>query len=64
MIDGALIPWEIIPPLKIQEQTKYQIEGADKERFGTTVFQVSMNKGTLGQPAGRRQAGLPGCIRS
>lgn len=44
VIDGALIPWEIIPPLKIQEQTKYQIEGADKERFGTTVFQVSMNK--------------------
>lgn len=45
VIDGALIPWEIIPPLKIQEQTEYQIEGADKERFGTTVFQVSMNKG-------------------
>lgn len=44
VIDGALIPWEIIPPLKIQEQTEFQIEGADKERFGTTVFQVSMNK--------------------
>ncbi len=44
VIDGAMIPWEIIPPLKIQEQTEYQIEGADKERFGTTVFQVSMNK--------------------
>ncbi|MBO9421415.1 TRAP transporter substrate-binding protein [Labrenzia sp. R4_2] len=44
VIDGAMIPWEIIPPLKIQEQTNYQIEGADKERFGTTVFQVSMNK--------------------
>ncbi|WP_428647010.1 TRAP transporter substrate-binding protein [Roseibium sp.] len=44
VIDGAFIPWEIIPPLKIQEQTDYQIEGADKERFGTTTFQVSMNK--------------------
>ncbi|MET1414548.1 TRAP transporter substrate-binding protein [Roseibium sp. HPY-6] len=44
VIDGAMIPWEIIPPLKIQEQTEFQIEGADKERFGTTVFQVSMNK--------------------
>ncbi|WP_299808614.1 TRAP transporter substrate-binding protein [uncultured Roseibium sp.] len=44
VIDGAFIPWEIIPPLKIQEQTEFQIEGADKERFGTTVFQVSMNK--------------------
>lgn len=45
VIDGALIPWEIIPPLKIQEQTEYQIELADKTRLGTTTFQVSMNKG-------------------
>jgi len=44
VVDGALIPWEIIPPLKLQEQTDYQIEGADKTRFGTLVFQVSMNK--------------------
>ena len=44
VIDGAFIPWEIIPPLKIQEQTQYQIEGANKLRFGTTTFQVSMNK--------------------
>jgi TRAP-type C4-dicarboxylate transport system substrate-binding protein len=43
VVDGALIPWEIIPPLKIQDQTKYQIEGVDKERLGTTTFQVSMN---------------------
>ena len=43
VVDGAFIPWEIIPPLKIQEQTEYQIEGADMERFGTTTFQVSMN---------------------
>ena len=44
VVDGALIPWEIIPPLKIQEQTKYQIEGHNMARFGTTTFQVSMNK--------------------
>ncbi len=44
VVDGALIPWEIIAPLKIQEQTKYQIEGANKARLGTTTFQVSMNK--------------------
>ena len=43
-VDGAFIPWEIIPPLKIQEQTEYQIEGHNKTRFGTTTFQVSMNK--------------------
>jgi TRAP-type C4-dicarboxylate transport system substrate-binding protein len=44
VVDGAFIPWEIAPPLKIQEQTQYQIEGANKTRFGTTTFQVSMNK--------------------
>ncbi len=44
VVDGAFIPWEIIPPLKIQENTQYQIEGHDQTRFGTTTFQVSMNK--------------------
>ena len=44
VVDGAFIPWEIIPPLKVQEQTKYQIEGHNGWRFGTTTFQVSMNK--------------------
>ena len=43
-VDGALIPWEIIPPLQLFESTKYQIEGPDNNRFGTTTFQVSMNK--------------------
>ena len=44
VVDGALIPWEIIPPLKLQELTKYQIEGKGRIRFGTTTFQVSMNE--------------------
>ena len=43
VVDGALIPWEIIPALKLQDLTHYQIEGYDKTRFGTTTFQVSMN---------------------
>src|SRR5690606_33050966 len=43
VVDGALIPWEIIPALKLQDLTNYQIEGKDKVRFGTTTFQVSMN---------------------
>jgi TRAP-type C4-dicarboxylate transport system substrate-binding protein len=43
-VDGALIPWEIIPPLQLFESTKYQIEGPDMNRLGTTTFQVSMNK--------------------
>ena len=44
VVDGALIPWEIIPPLKLQDLTEYQIEGHNKTRFGTTTFQVTMNK--------------------
>jgi len=46
VVDGALIPWEIIPPLKLQDVTKVQVEGPNRERFGTTTFQVSMNKDT------------------
>lgn len=46
VVDGALIPWEIIPALKLQDMTQYQIEGANMTRFGTTTFQVSMNEGT------------------
>ena len=42
-VDGALIPFEIIPALQLQETTQFQIEGPDNNRFGTTTFQVSMN---------------------
>lgn len=44
VVDGALVPWEIIPPLKLHELTKYQIEGKGRIRFGTTTFQASMNE--------------------
>ncbi|MCA8869911.1 MAG: TRAP transporter substrate-binding protein [Rhodobacteraceae bacterium] len=44
VIDGTLLPWEIIPSLKLQNQINYFMEGHDKERLGTTTFQVSMNK--------------------
>jgi TRAP-type C4-dicarboxylate transport system substrate-binding protein len=55
VIDGTLLPWEIIPPLKLQNQINYFIEGANKTRLGTTTFQVSMNKG--------RWDGLPADIQ-
>lgn len=44
VVDGAFVPWEIIPPLKLHQLTKYQIEGKGRIRFGTTTFQVSMNE--------------------
>lgn len=44
VVDATLLPWEIIPVIKAQEQIDYFIEGHDETRFGTTTFQVSMNK--------------------
>ena len=44
VVDATLLPWEIIPPLKLFEQIDYFIEGENNERLGTTSFQVSMNK--------------------
>jgi TRAP-type C4-dicarboxylate transport system substrate-binding protein len=44
VVDGALIPWEIAGDLRLQQQADYEIEGADKVRFGNTVFQMSMNQ--------------------
>ena len=44
VVDGALVPWELIPPLNLQELTDYQIEGKDSVRFGNVVLQVSMNE--------------------
>src|SRR3546814_16583504 len=52
VVDGALLPWEIIPPLKIHEQPESQIERYDPARFGTPPFQVSMTQArcdTLGR---------------
>ncbi len=44
VVDATLLPWEIIPPLKLQNQINYFIEGHDMTRLGTTTFQVSMNQ--------------------
>lgn len=43
-VDGALVPFEIVLPLKLQELTKYSVEGDDGSRFGTSVFLYAMNK--------------------
>ncbi|MEM8741126.1 MAG: TRAP transporter substrate-binding protein [Pseudomonadota bacterium] len=44
VVDATLLPWEIIPPLQLQNQISYFIEGHDQTRLGTTSFQVSMNQ--------------------
>ena len=43
-VDGALVPFEIVRPLKLQELTKYSVEGDDGSRFGASVFLFTMNK--------------------
>ena len=43
-IDGALIPFEIMPPFKVHELTKCSVTGANDSRFGTAVFLFAMNK--------------------
>ncbi len=44
VVDGALIPLEIVPPLKLQELDKSVTELPNGDRFGTAVFMVAMNQ--------------------
>ncbi|HSH41868.1 MAG TPA: TRAP transporter substrate-binding protein [Arenicellales bacterium] len=43
-VDGALVPFEIVPPLKLQQLTDYSVEGPEGIRFGTSVFMFAMNR--------------------
>jgi TRAP-type C4-dicarboxylate transport system substrate-binding protein len=43
-IDGGFIPFEVFPPFKFHQLTKYSIEGPNGARFGTSVFMLLMNK--------------------
>lgn len=56
VVDGALIPFEIVPPLKLQDLTEVSVEGADGGRFGTSVFMFAMNK--------ERYDGLPDDLKA
>lgn len=44
VIDGFLLPWEVIPSLKLQEMTKFHSETDPKERaLYSAVFLMAMN---------------------
>ncbi len=43
-IDGTLVPYEIVIPLKVHEMTQYSVEGPGATRFGTATFLFAMNK--------------------
>ena len=45
IIDGAMAPWEVLPAVKVDEVTKYHIEGPAKQPgFTQTPFALLMNK--------------------
>ncbi|MBX2854732.1 MAG: TRAP transporter substrate-binding protein [Rhodobacteraceae bacterium] len=44
LVEGAMIPFSILRPLKLTEKTRYSVEGENGERFGTSVFLLVMNK--------------------
>jgi TRAP-type C4-dicarboxylate transport system substrate-binding protein len=45
VIDGAMLPWEVVPSVKVQELVKFHSEGDPKARaLYTTAFIFAMNK--------------------
>lgn len=43
-VDGALVPFEVFPPFKFHQLTKYSTLGEKGKRFGTSVFLLLMNQ--------------------
>ncbi len=45
VIDGAMVPWEVAPALKLQEVTKYHLDNApDKPKMSNSIFVIAMNQ--------------------
>lgn len=44
VVAGAVVPFEIVRPLKLHELTQFSTEGPDGLRFGTATFMIAMNK--------------------
>ena len=45
VVDGAMIPWEIYPSLKLQEVTRFSTEtAAGQRKMSNTIFVVAMNE--------------------
>jgi TRAP-type C4-dicarboxylate transport system substrate-binding protein len=55
VIDGAVVPWEIVPSLRLAELVRFHTEIPGSPTFYTTTFVLAMN------PA--RYAGLPAELR-
>ena len=45
VIDGAMVPWEGVPPIKLQEIAKYHLDNSPgAPRMSNTIFVVAMNQ--------------------
>jgi TRAP-type C4-dicarboxylate transport system substrate-binding protein len=45
VIDGAMVPWEGVPPIKLQEIAKFHLDNAPgAPRMSNTIFVVAMNQ--------------------
>jgi len=45
VIDGAMVPWEGVPPIKLQEIAKYHTDtAAGQPRMSNTIFVIAMNQ--------------------
>jgi TRAP-type C4-dicarboxylate transport system substrate-binding protein len=45
VIDGAMVPWEGVPPIKLQEIAKYHLDNAPgAPRMSNSIFIVAMNQ--------------------
>ena len=43
-VDGALVPFEVMPSLGLEKLTNFSVIAPDNHRFGTAVFYLIMNK--------------------
>jgi TRAP-type C4-dicarboxylate transport system substrate-binding protein len=45
VIDGAMVPWEVAPALKLQEVTKYHVDtAAGVPKMSNSIFVIAMNQ--------------------
>lgn len=45
VVDGASLPWEVVPGLKVNEVTKFHTEtGPGQRKMSNTIFVVAMNE--------------------
>jgi TRAP-type transport system periplasmic protein len=57
VIDGAVVPWEVVPAVKLDELVKFHTELAGSKSLYTSVFVLAMNKSKYnGLPADLKQA--------